>query len=58
MVIYFQFAVPIETKTELPWSTVAEMLQEKIKKLSSRRVLTEENLNHLKHRILGNYGNT
>ena len=51
--MYFQFAVPIETKSELPWSTVAEMLKDKMRKLSSQRSLTEDNLNHLKHRILG-----
>ena len=51
--MFFQFAVPIETKSELPWSTVAEMLKDKMRKLSDRRSLTEDNLNHLKHRILG-----
>ena len=51
--MYFQFAVPIETKSELPWSTVAQMLKDKMRKLSDQRSLTEDNLNHLKHRILG-----
>ena len=52
---FFQFAVPIETKNELPWSTVADMLNTKMEKLS-RRKLSEENLEHLKHRIPGNCG--
>lgn len=47
------FAVPIETKTELPWSMVADMLNTKMKKLTTKRILTEDNLKHLKHRIPG-----
>ena len=48
----FKFAVPIEMKHELPWSTVAAMLNTKMEKLSSRK-LSEENLEHLKQRIPG-----
>lgn len=50
--LLLQFAVPIQTRNELPWSQVATMLNTKMIKLSERE-LTTENLLHLRHRIPG-----
>lgn len=47
------YTVPIQMKNELHWCEVANMLQAKIRKLHPAKSLSDENIRHLKRRLLG-----
>ena len=47
------FTLPIEPVADLPWTDVGKMLHAKIKNLPSHRCLTDDNIKHLKARLLG-----
>ncbi|XP_052790416.1 signal transducer and activator of transcription 1-alpha/beta-like isoform X2 [Mya arenaria] len=47
------FQLPVCVPVELPWSTIAEMLNAKIRRLCPTRALTDDNIKHLKHRLIG-----
>ncbi|WAR30243.1 STA5B-like protein [Mya arenaria] len=46
------FQLPVCVPVELPWSTIAEMLNAKIRRLCPTRALTDDNIKHLKHRLI------
>ncbi|XP_052789620.1 signal transducer and activator of transcription 1-alpha/beta-like isoform X5 [Mya arenaria] len=47
------FQLPISVPVELPWSTIAKMLNAKIRRLCPSRELTDDNVRHLKLRLIG-----
>ena len=47
------FSLPIQPTTDLPWKDIEGMLIAKMNNLPSNRSLTEENIQHLKQRLLG-----
>ena len=56
--ISYQFDIPatLTASEDLPLSSVAEMLHRKIRNQTSCRSMTEENIQHLKQRLLGTLG--
>ncbi|KAL4218749.1 Signal transducer and activator of transcription [Mactra antiquata] len=47
------FSFPTNVPKQLPWNDIAEMLSLKMKRLTNRHNLTEENLEYLKRKLLG-----